>query len=150
MKFLENRFLSLIFRLVIGMVFLVAGIGKAADPSSFAHEILNYHIIPFPLINFFAMILPWVEILCGIFLIAGVRIKANAAISALFMLIFIIAIGSAMARGLNINCGCFAGHTVLVGWPKIMEDLGLLLLSLCLYYYPVQKFSLENYLLRTE
>jgi uncharacterized membrane protein YphA (DoxX/SURF4 family) len=145
MKFLNNKYLSLILRVAVGLVFLIAGLGKAADPASFAREMQNYQIIPFALINIMALIMPWIEIIVGIFLIAGVRIKANAAIASGFMLIFIIAIGSAMLRGLNINCGCFSGHTVLVGWPKLMQNIGWMTCSLLLFFFPVQSFSIENF-----
>ena len=53
--------------------------------------------------------LPMVEVLLGILLLVGAGVRAGAAISAVLMLAFLIGIGSAWARGLQIDCGCFGG-----------------------------------------
>jgi len=143
-KILENKYLSLALRLFVGFVFIYAGMGKIFEPAVFAKEIYNYHILPDFLINVSALVLPWLEVVIGVFLIAGIRIKANAALSGILMAVFMIAILSAMFRGLNINCGCFSDEITLVGWGKILEDTGYLLGSVYLYFFPFSKFSVEN------
>jgi len=65
------------------------------------------------------------------------------------MVIFIIAISQAWARGLNIDCGCFGGGgTVAPGQTKylqeILRDSGLALLATYLIRYPVTKFSVDK------
>jgi len=141
---LENQYLNLAVRLVVGFLFVYAGIGKAADPNMFAKEIGNYQMIPYSLLNIMSLSMPWIEIISGILLMAGVRIKANSVIIGAMLIVFIAAVGSAMARGLNINCGCFSGKNVVVGWPKIIENTSTLIGCVYLYFYPVQKFTVEN------
>jgi putative oxidoreductase len=143
-KIFENQYLSLIVRLVIGFLFIFAGLGKAADPALFAKEIMNYSIMQVSIVNIMALTMPWIELVVGILLIAGVRIKANALITGGLMLVFIVAVFSAMLRGLNINCGCFTGKIVLVGWPKILENTMMFIGCLYIFLFPVQKFSVEN------
>lgn len=143
-KILENSYLNLIVRIFLGVFFLLAALGKAAEPALFAKEIANYAIIPEPLINLVALFIPWTELVVSIFLIFGIRLKSSAAITAILLLIFIIAVGSAMARGLDINCGCFSQKIQYVGWPKILENTVLLLLSLYLFFFPVKKLTFEN------
>jgi len=141
---LENQYLNLAVRLVVGFLFVYAGIGKAADPNLFAKEIGNYHMVPYSLLNIMSLTMPWIEIISGILLMSGVRIKANATIIGVLLIIFIAAVGSAWARGLKINCGCFAGKVEEVGWRKIIENTSSLIGCIYLYFYPVQKFSVEN------
>lgn len=143
-KILENDYLNVVVRLFLGVFFLLAALGKAAEPALFAKEIANYAIIPEPLINLVALFIPWTELVVSIFLIFGIRLKSSSAITSILLIIFIAAVGSAMARGLDINCGCFSQKIQYVGWPKILENIGLLLLSLYLFFSPAKKFTVEN------
>lgn len=144
-RILENPFLSLLARLVLGIVFILASVGKIADPSSFAKEIYNYGLVMEPMINLMALILPWIEIIIAIFIILGVRLKASAAISSFLLVIFIIAITIAVSLGKDINCGCFANSSAKVGLQKILEDVGLLILSLYIVFFPVKKLTFESF-----
>ncbi len=146
--FLHNPLLQLIARLVVGGVFLVAAIDKIAMPDAFAKSINNYHLVPVYLVNFSALLLPWLELLCSIFLISGIRVKATAFLASGMLVVFIAAILSAMFRGLDINCGCFAQEGIAptkVGWGKIAEDAGLLVLTIALIFSNGNKFSFESF-----
>lgn len=139
--------IQLIARLVLGGVFLVAAIDKIAVPDAFAKSINNYHIVPTNLVNFSALLLPWLELLCSIFLIVGVRVKAAAFLTSGMLVVFIVAIISAMMRGLDINCGCFSQVGVAptkVGWGKVFEDVGLFVAGIFLLFSNGNKFSLES------
>ncbi len=144
---LHNPLFQLIARLVLGGVFLVAAIDKIAVPDAFAKSINNYHIVPTYLVNFSALLLPWLELLCSIFLIVGVRVKAAAFLTSGMLVVFIVAIISAMIRGLDINCGCFSQAGVAptkVGWGKVFEDIGLLVAGIIILFSNGNKFSLES------
>lgn len=144
---LHNPLFQLIARLVLGGVFLVAAIDKIAVPDAFAKSINNYHIVPTNLVNFSALLLPWLELLCSIFLIVGVRVKAAASLTSGMLVVFIVAIISAMIRGLDINCGCFSQAGVAptkVGWGKVFEDIGLLVAGIIILFSNGNKFSLES------
>ena len=134
-EILSNKYLQFAARLFVGFIFVYAGIGKIAEPQVFAKEIFNYHILPDYTINFIALILPWLELIIGIFLIAGVHVRASAIIASISMLVFIAAVLSAMFRGLDINCGCFADTVVMVGWKKVIEDLVILIAALLPVFY---------------
>jgi putative oxidoreductase len=97
--------------LVIGGIFLYAGISKALDPVQFANDIENFHIVPWTVGVRLAFYLPWLEIICGIALILR-RVYAGAlTVFLVLTLVFMGAIISARARGLDIKCGCF-GHAM--------------------------------------
>lgn len=141
---LQNEYLGLIVRIIVGVMFVVVGLAKVADPVLFAKEITNYNLMPDFSINIFAIVLPWVELISGLLLIAGVRIRANAVIIGAMLIMFIIAVASAWARGLNINCGCFS-HIAqeTVGLKKILENTGLLILCIYLYFFPGNLLTLD-------
>ncbi len=129
-----HKYLTLAARLFLGAVFIFASIDKIAAPEPFAIAVEAYKILPYPLINLFALIVPWLELLCGIFLIGGYSIRGSAIILSALLTGFTAAILSAMARNLNIDCGCFGeAYQAPVGWARVFEDLGLLVLGAYLY-----------------
>jgi uncharacterized membrane protein YphA (DoxX/SURF4 family) len=94
-------------RLAVGGLFIYAGILKALDPAQFATDIANYRLIPWPAGAALALYLPWLEILCGgALFFKNFRPGAPLLLAAL-CLIFLVALASAIIRGLDISCGCF-------------------------------------------
>jgi Methylamine utilisation protein MauE. len=98
-----------IVALIIGGIFIYAGVIKAMDPVAFANDIDNYKILPWPLTVRLAFYLPWLEILCGLAVILGLMYRGGLLILTALISIFIAASVIAKARGLDITCGCF-GH----------------------------------------
>lgn len=145
MKRLESPYISLIARIIVGGMFIVVGMGKLAQPQTFVEEIANYRMLPEILVNLMAVALPWIEVIAGILFIAGVRIRANATILGGLLIMFIAGVAVAMMRGLDINCGCYSQiASQKVGWPKILENTGLLLLVIYSYIFPSKRFTLEQ------
>lgn len=123
--------LSLLCRVGVGGVFIYASIDKLAHPGAFATAISHYRLVPWSLLHASAMLLPMVEAVVGLALVLGWMRRGAAAICAFLLVVFLAAIGSALARGLDISCGCFhtdGGHAVGVG--LLWRDLLLLLACL--------------------
>lgn len=116
--------LSIIFRLILGSVFIFAAIDKISDPYIFAADIRNYQILPDVFSNMVALVLPWIEFFCGLFLIFGFYTRTSALLIASMLVVFIFAISLAMMRGLNIDCGCYhnMGSSTKIGFKKLIED----------------------------
>jgi uncharacterized membrane protein YphA (DoxX/SURF4 family) len=130
-KILSNKFFLLASRLVLGFVFLYAGMEKITDPDGFARAVGNYKLLPFSLINITALILPWIEVVAGILLIFGIIVEENAFIISSLLGIFIIAIIISLIRGLDIDCGCFGtAGGAKVGIQKLIENALLILLGI--------------------
>ena len=145
-KIADNAFAVLLARLILGFMFILVGVGKIAGAEHFAKEIGNYRMLPEMLVNIMAITLPWIELAVGIMILYGIRLKANAALAAGLLLVFIIAVGTAWGRGLNINCGCYSNIAQqTVGLPKILENLGLMLLAAIIYFFPRKEFCIESY-----
>jgi len=135
----------LLSRFVLGMVFIVASIEKIAMPETFALSIVAYQVVPMSFVNVFALVIPWLELFCGVFLVGGMFVRSSSLLLSLLLLVFIVAIISAMVRHLNIDCGCFGAiRSSPVGIARVLEDLGLLLLGIHLFFFPKSSFSLEN------
>jgi uncharacterized membrane protein YphA (DoxX/SURF4 family) len=133
---------ALALRVFLGGFYLVAGAVKVGDPGKFAEAVANYRLLPHELINIVAVTLPWVEIVAGSFLIVGIWFTASAWLINAMTMVFIAAIGSAVARGLSIECGCFGtkgGREV--GLIAIAQDLGLLACGLWLVWRSSRKPS---------
>lgn len=118
-------------RIAIGVVFLVAAYGKIMDPASFAIQIKNFRMAPAGSENLLAMVIPWVEMVAAVALVAGIKPRAGAAIALAMMVFFTFAVGLAWGRGLNIDCGCFGTlGGAAVGMKKFLENVGLTVLAL--------------------
>ena len=102
----RNR-LDWILRLVVGGAFVAAGALKIADPAKFALDVSHYRLVPHELINLVAILVPWIEITAGSFVLAGIWLRAAALVITSLTTMFFFVIVSALARGLNIDCGCF-------------------------------------------
>ncbi len=109
MGFSSRNILWRIVALIVGGIFIYAGVIKAMDPVGFANDIDNYKILPWPLTVRLAFYLPWLEILCGLAVILGLLYRGALLVLTVLISIFIVASVIAKARGLDITCGCF-GH----------------------------------------
>ena len=133
MKFrslLRDDWINSILRFVVGGAFVFAGVLKIADPAKFAMDVSNYRLVPHELINLVAILLPWIEIVAGSFVLADVRLRSAALVITSLTEMFAVVIVSALARGLNIECGCFG--TVggqHVGLVNLAIDTTLFVLS---------------------
>ncbi|MEI7731891.1 MAG: MauE/DoxX family redox-associated membrane protein [Verrucomicrobiota bacterium] len=94
-------------RLLVGGAFVAAGALKIADPAKFAQDVSNYRLVPHELINLVAILVPWLEVTAGLFVLAGIWLQAAALVITSLTVLFFAIIVSALVRGLNIECGCF-------------------------------------------
>jgi uncharacterized membrane protein YphA (DoxX/SURF4 family) len=119
-----------IVRIAAGLVFVAAALAKIGDPAAFSLAVHNYRMTPAGVENVIALVLPWIELLAGLALVLDVRARAGAVITLALMILFTALVGSAWARGLDFECGCFgkasAGH---IGAKKFFENVGLTALA---------------------
>lgn len=146
---IAQPWLTLLSRLILGGVLIVAGALKIGNLQKSAMSVRAYEMLPIWLANFFGYALPWVEIGIGALLVLGVAVRMMGALGALIMLGFIIAIAQAWARGLSIDCGCFGGGGAIDPedtkyLSTILRDIGFLALGVFLYFYPKGRFALDK------
>ena len=142
MKWLAHPWLTIRVQIALGIIFVVAALPKIVDPPSFAHMVYNYKIMPWSLINPMALIMPWIELLCGLALILGIWTGTARTIVGGLLIVFVAAISYNLVRGNAIDCGCFdvsaAGKTAAERLADmrfvILRDLGMLLMVAQLWY----------------
>lgn len=127
--------MALVCRLVLGGVFLWAGIEKIIAPQEFAIAIDNYRLLPEGMINLVAVVLPWLELLLGMALIAGYLVRGSALLSAMLFLVFAGALTINLVRGLDISCGCFGGSAGKINWLYLIRDGSLLGMSVFILFF---------------
>ena len=116
-------------RLILAAVFIYSGLIKIQDIVGFAGEIANYQLFPYAWNYLIAAILPYLELLCGVLLFLNRRVRPVVLILTAMNVVFIIALSSAIVRGLDISCGCFSpdevtGSSSLIN--ALWRDVGLL------------------------
>ena len=113
---------------LLGVLMLWAAVSKLANPTEFLGSIYAYELpFPRPLMQFTAIVLPWVELLCGLLLIAGLWMETALTLVSGLLAVFVVATGQAWARGLEIGCGCFSlkmfGLTEMPGLERFLESV---------------------------
>jgi hypothetical protein len=107
---------------------------KLLYPAVFARSVENYRVVGAGLSALVAVGLPAFEAVLGLMLIAGVWRKEAAFLNAGLMLVFLVLVGQAFARGLDIECGCFGSHSSSIGILKLLENLGLAIAAAALFW----------------
>jgi uncharacterized membrane protein YphA (DoxX/SURF4 family) len=123
-------------RLAMAGIFIYASIDKIAQPAAFAKDVYNYQILPDSLINLTALVLPWLELVLGLCLLAGIWLPgAVLAVNGL-LVVFLATLLFNMARGLDINCGCFttgADAAAMSTTYYLIRDIAFLAIGAFLY-----------------
>lgn len=134
--------LSLLCRLGLAAVWLVAGYLKAIDPLQSAVAVRAYQVLPESLVDPVATTLPFLEIGLGLLLLLGIGVRVTAVASLLLLAVFIAGVASSWARGLSIDCGCFGGGGAVADagagtyLREIFRDLGFVVLAVWLVFRP--------------
>jgi uncharacterized membrane protein YphA (DoxX/SURF4 family) len=141
-KLLSNSYLLFFCRITLGFLFIYAGAEKISDPSGFSTSISNYKLLPIYTVNFFAISMPWIELVAGILLVFGIAVKENAFIINAMLIVFIVAISISLARGLSIDCGCF-GKGNQIGIQKLIENSLMFFAGVLLILYNSKILALK-------
>jgi len=107
MNFIRTLNLPVIFRVILGIIFIYASYDKILDPVGFSKNIHNFHFTPIAIENIIALVLPWLELIIGIFLIFGLFLDGTINITISLLIFFIIILSQAVFRGIDVHCGCF-------------------------------------------
>ncbi len=145
---------GLLARLTLAVVWLVAGLIKAAEPYFLqVAAVKAFQLAPESLVGTIAVVQPYLEIAIGLLLLLGLATRLAAVLSVLAMVVFLVGVISAAARGLSIDCGCFGGGgTVAPGATEytleILRDTGLLILAVYLMLRPATPLSVDRWTAR--
>jgi len=131
-----TKMIVLVLRVALGIVFIWASWEKILKPVDFAVVIDNYRLLPQSLAGGVAVLLPWIELICGLALVTGVYVKGGLVIINLMLIVFIAALGANAIRGVDVDCGCFSVAGQARGrivWD-ILRDIVFIAVGFWLFY----------------
>ena len=143
---------SFIFRIIVGGIFLFAGLAKISDPARFILTLREFDLFPDMAVRFAAVYLPWLELLLGLFIILGLLYRTSSLMLACLNIMFTFAILSVIIRGKEVDCGCFGLLADMLKLPDMADwkavIRNLVFIGMCLYIFSVRKtvISLESYI----
>ena len=131
--------LEKVCRLGLGAMFVYSAWTKIDDPGVFADAVMRYEMLPEFSVGLFSLTLPMVELLSGLALVFTKWMREAAVIVTVLLCMFIVALGWALALGLEIDCGYFGmstegGRGELV--VAIVRDVVLLVPSIWMVFRP--------------
>lgn len=134
------KYIRLVGRLILGIVFVFSGFVKAVDPLGSAYKFADYfNAFKLGFLDFLSLpmgiFLSAFELLLGIVLILGYRRKITYLVLMWFMsfftfLTFILAIFNPVS-----DCGCFGDALILTNWQTFLKNVVLMGLVLPLYFH---------------
>jgi putative oxidoreductase len=129
------RYAKLVVSIVLAAVFIYAGVDKIRDPAQFADSVAAFAILPNALVTPMALGLPLFEVLCGLMVLAPPSRRVGALALTLATAMFIVALVSALARGLTLDCGCFGAGAPSRPrmWVESILDVALFAGAMWLY-----------------
>lgn len=138
-------------RLGLAAVFLVSGALKVVDPAQTRIAVRAYELLPPDVVGPVATALPLLELVLGTLLLVGAFTRWVALAAAVLLVVLMIAVAQAWARGLSIDCGCFGGGGAVAKgdtrYPQeLARDLGTWLLALWLVVRPRTERSVDGWL----
>ncbi len=127
----SSKWIALAARVALAAIFAFAAIPKLGDAAAFARDIDNYHVLPVEWAATAAVMMPPLELVVALALLVGFHARGAALLSAGMLLVFAGAMAQAIARGIDLDCGCFGSALAMEvsGW-SITRNLVLASLSL--------------------
>ena len=142
--FLDHTLLQIALRLILGGIFLQSGLAKLAQISLFVQAVQNYHLLTNTVSLFYAHALPWLEVLCGVYLLLGLFLPYAAILTGALLASFLVAVGWALVNGQSIDCGCFiGGKQEPISWWLFSRDCLMLAGCVALFKSTNRRFSLD-------
>lgn len=133
-RLLASPYLALLLRFGIGGFFIYASMSKIPYPAQFAEAAANYRLVPYSVLNLGAVVLPWLELVCGLFLILGFLTRASIILIGLMLILFDVMVLINMYWGAPISCGCYDTVGEPIGWRKIIENAVMFIGTIQVYY----------------
>ncbi len=132
---ITNKYLSVMLRQYIGILFIYASMTKVSYPAEFAEALASYQLVPYWALNFVAVYLPWLELTCGLFLIIGLSTRAASSILASLLVFFALGQTVNLYRDIPISCGCFANAGDPISWWNIPKNLFWMLSCMQIFFF---------------
>ena len=132
----------------MGVMFIYASYEKILLPEGFLKAVAAYNILPYQVGPFVAIVLPWIELVIGLFLVLGLFIRPSGLIVFGLMLVFELAIIINLAQGNDIDCGCFnmdfLGFSGKITWLTVLRDMIFVVMAAEITFWSKPRFALDQ------
>jgi uncharacterized membrane protein YphA (DoxX/SURF4 family) len=133
----ENGYVVLIFRWLMAAMFLVSSYGKLVDIERYSVDaVYNFGVLPMVLARPFGLVMPFIELLCGLGLLFGVLTRLAALGIGLMSIAFFVAKAIVLSEGRSINCGCFGAVIDTLASVTIFMDIPMMFFALVVVMAP--------------
>jgi len=133
------------FRFVLGAVFLLAGLAKLPRPQEFEHVVRAYDVLPSSWAAPVARGLPAVEVAVGVLFFVGLGTRLAALVTMLTLSAFSVAVAINLARGRELDCGCFAvGAPQRITWTLVARNAALIAMGAVVLANSTEALSLDG------
>ena len=135
---LQNSWIELAARWIIGLTFIYASFHKILAPADFAKIVYGYDLFPNEAINVIAIVIPFVELIAGLALILGIYPRAAALIINGMLVAYTIVLSINLIRGHEFDCGCFSAKEAGIfssAESTLVRDIVYLILALQIFLY---------------
>jgi len=148
---LIQPWISLLVRLVMGIIMIAAAVPKMMDVDASVRAVRAYRLLPEVVVPFVGTALPYFELVFGLVLIVGVFVRWSAILWLALMAVFVFGVAWAWAKGYSIDCGCFGGGGDIAegttNYPvHMLERAGFVALGVFLLVFPRTAISLDAWM----
>ena len=120
---------------VVSSALIISAVPHLNNPFSFLAHICRYSLVPAPASVFAAALLPYLQLVIGVSLLATVATRSCLVLSLILFIVYMVAQLSVLVRGLEISCGCFStSSTDVVSWKSLLLTSSLASLALVAFF----------------
>lgn len=132
---ITHPYLALVLRFYIAGLFIYAGMTKINYTAEFAETIASYRMAPYWGVNALAVTLPWIELICGMLLICGIRVRSTIVVTGTLLLVFTIGIAINLIWKAPIDCGCFHTLGETISWKTLVRDVIWVAMTVHVFFF---------------
>lgn len=143
--------LTFALRIWLGLIFSYAGFIKVMEPvENFRGMLAEYQVFPHAMLQPVAVMVPWLELLSGIFMLLGLALPLASLMMCFLCTGFLIVLGASnmILDGANHDCGCFghSGPFQMKVWQVFIMDAVNLLIAGKIFLQRKTIWSLDGFL----
>jgi uncharacterized membrane protein YphA (DoxX/SURF4 family) len=135
LNLLTHRYLALAFRIYIGGLFIYAGIYKINYTGEFAGTVASYRMVPYWGVPAVAVVMPWIELVAGVLMVTGIRVRSACMVIGSLLVMFTIGILVNLLRDSPISCGCFRTIEDPISWWTFFRDSIWVMMTLHVFFF---------------